>query len=180
MRQFQPDSPDDCIDVILNWSSSHFWTFCCERTYRVSQKKLWIVNHLPPGDDNNTQQKYCTSGPVFVSICDKLHPFLAISPWKTSIYKSVLPSKENIFCCPTYGHGTFQGIHEELLGNCSNENFLTVWITLLYFSKFAPPARMHLWARAFISKRDFPFWHIYWYFKQQSERILSPLTTQIM
>ena len=43
--------------------------------------KFFLDSELfTPGDDNNTQQKYCTSGPIFVSICDKLHPFLAIFP----------------------------------------------------------------------------------------------------
>ena len=32
------------------------------------------------GDDNNTKQEYSTSGPTFVPFCDKLHPFLAITP----------------------------------------------------------------------------------------------------
>ena len=56
---------------------------------------FFVDNELfTPRDDNNTQQQYSTSGPIFISIRDKLHPFLAIIPWKTSIYKPVLPSKK--------------------------------------------------------------------------------------
>ena len=43
-------------------------------------KKIVDSELFTPGDDNNTQQQYSTSGPIFNFICDKLHPFLAIIP----------------------------------------------------------------------------------------------------
>ena len=42
------------------------------------------IELFTPRDDNNTQQQYSTSGPIFGPFCDKLYPFLSISPEKMS------------------------------------------------------------------------------------------------
>ena len=47
-------------------------------------KKIVDNELFTPGDDNNTQQQYSTSGPIFGPFCDKLYPFLSISPEKMS------------------------------------------------------------------------------------------------
>ena len=41
-------------------------------------KKIVDSELFTPGDDNNTQQQYSTSGPIFGPFRDKLHPFLSI------------------------------------------------------------------------------------------------------
>ena len=48
-------------------------------------KKIVDSELFTPGDDNNTQHQYSTSGPIFGPFCDKLHQFLSIFLGKMSI-----------------------------------------------------------------------------------------------
>ena len=69
-------------------------TVACK--YRVSQKEVVDSELFTPEDYNNIQQHHSTSGPIFVLLCDKLHQFLAISPWKLSILCPLRPLTPNI------------------------------------------------------------------------------------